>query len=355
MHLVKKWQGLTIFWKIYLLTVLLLASIISSVELLAENYLEAPLSELTTLSSAWQETIFWIITIFLSTPLVAHILASYLNRKFNAVANATEQIAKGNLSIRLDVENPNDPFGKMTASFNNMAAEIQRLLESERRLLADISHELRSPLTRMALALELANKNCQPDSKQHLERMEIEIDRMSELVAVLLQHGRDSLNYNQQREIINLSQLIYNIVADADFQAKAENKQVVYKIPEKIFINGNAMQLHNMINNVASNALHYSPPGEKIEMHTWRDENFVFISVRDYGPGVPEANLEDIFLPFYRMDTSRARKSGGVGLGLAIAKQVAISHGGDVSATNCQPGLCITIKIPLHSNSINNQ
>ena len=347
MRLLKSWQGLTIFWKIYLLTVLLVTSLISTVEIVAENYLEPPLSKLTEISTAGQEAIFWIITIFLSALLFAHILAGYLNRKFGTVSGATEQIAKGNLNIRLDIENPNDPFGKMAANFNNMAAEIQRLLDSERRLLADISHELRSPLTRMALALELANRNYPPESEQYLERMQIEIDRMSELVTILLQHGRNTLNYKQQAENINLSQLLQNIATDVTFQAETENKQVVYQIPQKIFVRGNAVQLHNMINNVASNALNYSPAGEKIEITAYCDEEDIFISVKDHGPGVPEAHLEDIFRAFYRIDSSRARESGGVGLGLAIAKQVAISHGGDICAINCHPGLCVTINIPL--------
>ena len=354
MRLIKKWQGLTIFWKIYLLTVLLITSIISVVEILAENYLEPPLSELTKLSTAYQEAIFWIITIFLSALLVAHILASYLNRKFKTMSGATEQIAKGNLHTRLDVDNPNDPFGKMAESFNNMASEIQHLLDNERRLLADISHELRSPLTRMGLALELASRSYTPESKQYLERMQIEIDRMSDLVTILLEHGRNTLNYSQQTERINLSQLILEIVADLEFQAETEKKQVVYQVPEKILLNASAVQLYNMINNVASNALNYTPVGEKIEVTAWAEEKDIFIKVRDYGPGVPEVHLEDIFRAFYRIDSSRARESGGVGLGLAIAKQVAISHGGNIFATNCHPGLCITMKIPLTNNLASN-
>ena len=353
MILLEKWRGLSIFWKIYLLTVLLMLGLVSMVELVAENYLEPTLSELTGLSEGLQEAILWCVGILLPSLFVAHVLTHYLNRKFKSVAGATQQIAKGNLNIRLPVENSQDAFGKMSESFNKMSAGIQRLLGSERRLLADISHELRSPLTRMGLAVELAKRHCSPHSKQYLERMQIEIDRMSELVTLLLQHGRDTLNYNQNKESVNVAQLIKNIAADMTFQAEMENKQVVCNIQEKIMLEGNAIHLHNMINNVASNALIYTPRSEKIEISTCTSAEYLFISIRDYGPGVPEAHLQDIFRAFYRIDGSRARISGGVGLGLAIAKQVAISHGGDIIAQNAQPGLCVTIKIPFDHDSTN--
>lgn len=347
MTIKERWQKQTLFWKIYILAVILLVILVGLIEGFEEYLLEPFLLENFGVEDDIFECVMWIVGVLVPTLLVAQIITTYLSRKFETIADATQRIARGDLNVRLEAENSDDSLGKMTSSFNSMAEDLQRLVKNERRLLADISHELRSPLTRMALAIELANRAPAGESAEYMQRMQTEVNRMTEMLSVLLEHGRDSLNYLEQTEQVDLTELIRSVADDINFQAEQEDKKITCSVNEGLQINGNNVLLDQMLHNIIINAVKYSTPGGTVEISSKIEKQEVQVSISDHGPGVPEESLEDIFRAFYRTDTSRTRDSGGVGLGLAIAKQVALSHGGSISARNCNPGLCVKIRLPL--------
>ena len=346
-----KWHSLSLFWKIYIILVVLLGIIVTVVEIIAETLLEPSLKQWAGMPLEYSELLLWCIGILLPTLLVGQILSSYLNRKFESIAKGTEQIVKGDLSTRLDVENSGDALGKMTNSFNMMAEGLQRMVQNERRLLADISHELRSPLTRLALAVELAGREATPKTSSYLQRMQNEVERMNDLVTLLLEHGRNTLTYNDQHELVDMTKLLTSIADNLAFQGSPFEITVDCKIQDNLFLRGNAIQLQTLISNVTQNALNNSSPGSQILLSSLENNGELIISIRDFGPGVPADKLEDIFRAFYQVEDSRVRRNGGAGLGLAIAKQVAISHGGSITATNAQPGLNVMIHLPLKQNT----
>ena len=342
----EKWRKLTLFWKIYLIAVLLIAVVVTLVEGLAEFVVEPWLFDATGIHAGWQEFVYWIIGVIVPTIVVAQLLTGYLSRKFTSIALAAQKIARGDLDTRLEVENENDALGKMSTSFNQMAEDLQRLVSNERRLLADISHELRSPLARMSLSLELVNRHSRPEIAPYLDRMENEINRMNEMVGLLLEHGRKSLGY-EAMERLDISELINESCGDFRFQAEQEGKRLNCKIEPGLAAWGNAFQLQLMFGNILSNALRYTASNDgQVDLHARREGANLKISIRDYGPGVPVESLENIFRAFYRTDDSRNRDSGGVGLGLAIAKQAVLSCGGTIRAFNCSPGLQIDVMLP---------
>ncbi len=346
MTLAERWRSLPLFWKIYWTTVLLFGGIAASVEW-TEDLVEPLLGSTFGIPSVWQEALLWLIGILGPSLLSGYLLSRFINRSFESIARTAARLAGGDLSARAEMTgNPDDAFGKMTGSFNAMAQSLERLLTNERRLLADISHELRSPLTRMHMAIALAQREDAPAIAPLIERMEKETARMTQMVALLLQQGRDNLLPDAPEEV-DMADLIREIAADFRFEGQAEEKTAESFLTEPLPVRGNASQLRTMLASVAANALAYTPRASTVTMQGLRDNGDVIIIIRDQGPGVPPDAVEDIFRAFYRVDDSRARDTGGVGLGLAIARQVARSHGGDITARNADPGLAVVIRLPI--------
>ena len=173
-----------------------------------------------------------------------------------------------------------------------------------------------------------------------------EVAFMSRLVGLLLAQGRERLSHGQEMSFVALDSLLFEIADDIRFQGQVDGIDVVCEITGKQTVRGNAGQLRTMLMNVASNALFYTPPGEPVIMKLFRENDAIVISIRDFGPGVPEERLQDIFRAFYRVDDSRTRSSGGAGLGLALAKEAVESCGGSIRACNTEPGLEIRMTFP---------
>jgi two-component system sensor histidine kinase CpxA len=230
-----------------------------------------------------------------------------------------------------------------------MASQIENLVLSQQRMLGDISHELRSPLTRLIISVEMAARKSGSEAAPYLTRIEQEAERMNVLIGEILRTAKTEQVKPGPRKLFDISNLVRDVAADADFEAAAGDRRVVVKDCDPGLVNGDRESMRSAVENVMRNAIRYTPPGSEITVNLQRvDPAKARVTVRDRGPGVPEESLPHLFEPFYRVNDARDRDSGGAGLGLAITRQVIKAHGGNVSASNClDGGLQVTIDLPL--------
>ncbi len=281
-------------------------------------------------------------------------LARYLTAPIARLRVATQQLSKGDLSARAgkERERRRDEIAELIGDFDKMAAQIQSLVNAQKRLIGDVSHELRSPLTRINLALQPLRKIDNPRVTTAIERVELETSRLDEMIRKLLSLSRlEAEGQLLAKSNLQLDELLREVVADSDFEAQAEHRRVVPHRVDRCCVVGNKELLRSALENVIRNAMRYTRAGSDVEVTLRGDSNdkgrLAIVTVRDHGPGVPEASLEALFRPFYRLDDSRERKTGGVGLGLAITKQAVALHGGTVQAANVpNGGLVVTITLP---------
>ncbi len=279
--------------------------------------------------------------------LLCYALAYYLTSPVRALQRAVDRFGKGDLTARAPARR-NDELGELARTFNRMADRIQTLVTAERRLLMDISHELRSPLARLGVAIELARGR---EPRPELDRIQKEAERLNELVDELIEVTRAEGDPAQRRtERIQLDELLLEIIDDCRIEADAHGCSLKLDGAEPAIIQGDAELLRRAVENVVRNAIRYAPPGSSIDISAKRNDGTVRISIRDYGPGVPEEALPLLFEAFYRVDSDRNRKSGGVGLGLSIARRAVEIHHGKIAASNAQPGLLVQIDLPVASD-----
>src|SRR5579864_2496219 len=258
----------------------------------------------------------WIIGLVV---LLCYGFAYHLTSPVRRLRAAVECFGRGDFSARAET-NRRDELGELALSFNQMADRIQTLLSAERRLLLDISHELRSPLARLAVAIELARSG--EDREHMLNRIQKEADRLNELVQELLQVTRVEGDPAALRTVVvPLDELLADLVYDSLLEAKAKDCTLLLKAPNAVTLNGDEELVRRAIENVIRNAIRYAPRGTPVEIELRATDGLAEISVRDYGHGVPEEVLQRIFDGFYRVDSDRNRTSGGLGLGLAIASR----------------------------------
>ncbi|TDI08738.1 MAG: HAMP domain-containing protein [Acidobacteria bacterium] len=287
--------------------------------------------------------------------VVCYGLARYLTSPVARLQKATQQLAGGDLTARVGsvLAKRGDEFSDLGHDFDLMAERIERLINSQRRLLSDISHELRSPLARLNVALELARKRAGSEAGASLDRIEREAGRMNDLISQLLGLARwDSDAESRQEESISLADLVQEVAADADYEATSQNRRVSVLESEDCIVTGSPELLRSAIENIVRNGLHYTAKDTRVEVRLSisriDDRAYAVVVVRDHGPGVPEGALKELFRPFYRVEEARDRLSGGSGLGLAIAERIIRLHGGAVTATNAsEKGLQVEIRIPL--------
>jgi two-component system sensor histidine kinase CpxA len=294
----------------------------------------------------------------ITSGLVCYLLSWYLTKPIVRLRTATRQLAAGDLTTRTGVRTRTgrDEVAGLMRDFDAMAERIETLLKAQSRLLNDISHELRSPLARLNVALGLARQRSQSDNSDMLDRIETEASRLNELIGRILTLAR--LEDGEQlvpQTPVPLDELVSSVVEDAEFEAQARNCHVHAEIPEGDWsVRGNASLLHSAVENVIRNASRYTQEKSAVEvelrLETHGGISEAVLQVSDSGPGVPPAALSKLFEPFYRLDEARGRQSGGVGLGLAITERAVRFHGGKVSAYNrLQGGLTVEIRLPLIS------
>lgn len=287
--------------------------------------------------------------------LVCYGLVRYLTAPLISLREATRKLAAGDLSARTGAaqNKRRDEVADLGRDFDTMASRIEVLLTSQRRLLGDVSHELRSPLTRLSMALALARRHATGGNAAEMEaafeRIAREKERLNELIGQLLELVRlESGEYSDACEILELDKLIQEIADDVDFEARQHEREVLFSRSTSCQVRGSHELLHRAVENVVRNAVTYTPPRTAVSITLDIEGGYSVLRVRDSGEGVPVASLEKLFEPFYRVAEARDRDSGGVGLGLAITARAVASHGGSIAATNIPGGgLQIEIRLPL--------
>lgn len=277
--------------------------------------------------------------------LLCYLLSRLMTRPLERLRLAARDLADGQLATRLDVrERGGDETSDLARDFNRMAQQLQQRIDAQRRLLSDVSHELRSPLARMQVALALAQQD--PANPQpQLTRIEREARRLDQLIDELLSSQTDD---SLMDEHIDLVPLLRDLCEDASYEGRDSDRGVQFDSScEQALVLGNGTLLRKAFDNILRNALHYTPPGSRVQVTLSTQKALLLVAIQDRGPGIPEAELARVFDEFYRVDSARARETGGYGLGLSIARRAVIRHGGKIHAINTSPGLLMKVELPL--------
>ena len=281
--------------------------------------------------------------------VVCFLLARYLTAPVDRLRDATQRIAAGDLNVRVlpSLKGRKDDLGLLAADFDAMAERVRSLLESKHQLLRDVSHELRSPLARLQLALSLAQRG-DAGAAENLARIGREADRLEQLIArVLLLARLERPALGPESERVDIAHLLAEIVADVGIEADVRRARVELSTQGTLEVMGDREALRSAFENVLRNAVRYSPVGSQLQVRAARSANAIKVVIEDQGPGVPEKDLALIFEPFYRVDASRDRAEGGEGLGLAIAARAVALHHGTIDARNlAATGLAVRIVLP---------
>src|SRR5512146_14383 len=282
--------------------------------------------------------------------IICFALAHSLTRPIVELRGAAQELATGNLGARVgnQVGRRSDEIGELGRDFDRMAGQIEGLVGSQKQLLRDISHDLRSPLQRIRMALELARRG-DASLQGQLDRIERETVRINSFIEQLLTLARlESTEATPLMERVSLNEIVEQIVADVKLEAEKVGCNLSTTALAQYTVNGNPEILHSAIENVLRNAIYHGGTGKLVEIVLHSHGNDVVVAIRDHGQGVPEDMVARLFEPFFRVDSARRLTTGGSGLGLALASRAVALHGGTISAHNVTPsGLAVTIKLPL--------
>lgn len=288
----------------------------------------------------------------LISAVISFFLARSLATPLEHMRRASREIAAGELSTRVGpkVGKRQDEIGQLAADFDNMATRLQAMQVANQRLLQDVSHELRSPLARLSVALEIARKKGPGPVASEIDRIALESERLETLVNDVLGLLREtSESVRKLDEDFDLTELLNDLVDIANYEVPEGKPGIAWQPGEPVPFRGDRELLWRAAENLVRNALRHTDPDRGIEvgLDTSRRKSRIYITVRDYGHGVPDSELEKIFEPFYRVQESRDRGSGGHGLGLSIAATAVRRHGGEITARNAaDKGLIVRISLP---------
>ncbi len=282
--------------------------------------------------------------------IACFLLALYLSKPIEQLRLATQRLAAGDLNARAGEQlgQRQDEIADLVRDFDQMAEQIRELLENQKRLLSDVSHELRSPLARLRVALALARRNEDAAQRPSHERIEREIERLDELIGRVLTLSRlESGQLKLTTAQLDLNELIESVVSDARFEAERTGHSIDFTADCDVKVEASEELLRSSIENVVRNALYYGATNEPILVNLSAENGHAVLRIRDNGPGVPPDALANLFNAFYRVDDSRMTSTGGTGLGLAIAKRAILAHQGTIAAQNAVPhGLVVEIRLP---------
>jgi two-component system sensor histidine kinase CpxA len=279
-------------------------------------------------------------------------LARYLTAPIRRLHRATEAYAEGDFNqlVGPSLGRRRDEIADLAQAFDRMARRLHGLMESHKQLLRDVSHELRSPLARLQVALGLARQRSEGRADAELGRMEREIERLNDLIGQLLSLARLETGAAPPGiETVDLAELLESVVADADFEARAQGRSVRILRSTPAEIPATPALLHSALENVVRNAVRHTAPGTAVEVTLDREaggDRRVRVTIRDHGPGIPAAVLARVAQPFVRLSDGADGRSGGFGLGLAIADRAVRLHGGTLTLCNApNGGLVVTIAL----------
>ncbi|HEX8924501.1 MAG TPA: ATP-binding protein [Terriglobales bacterium] len=295
-----------------------------------------------------------LLILFTVTALVCYALAGYLTVPIVVLRNAAHRLSSGDLNARATTRrSKRDELGGLVSDFNTMAERIQALVESQHRIVSDISHELRSPLARLNVAVELARSHATHEGSAALDRIELEAERMNLLVGEILTLAKlEAISEPEKMSTFNVVPLLEEVVNDGSFEAAHQNCTVEMEAPIRCTIRGSRELLRRAFDNVLRNAIRHTPEGRAIHVslktpNEFGKNSFATLEVKDSGTGVPESELESIFLPF-RRGSGEQKRSGHSGLGLAISERAVRLHGGRICALNApEGGLVVHIELPV--------
>jgi len=304
----------------------------------------------TMQQSLWYAQLLRLMVALLAILLLALLLSRMLIQPIRLLQQSAAQLGGGQLHHRTPevVSRRGDELGELARDFDQMATQLESLLASHKQLLRDLSHELRSPLSRLVVALELARNTAGEAAQDELDRIALEGERLNQLIGEVLTLARfDEGAIQPALQTLDLSALLQAMVEDARFEAEAAGRSVALQLQSDVMLMGDRTWLGRALDNVLRNAVRHTDPATTIEVDLQVDAAWLEIHIRDHGAGVPEASLNELFKPFVRLDQSRSRDSGGHGVGLAIAHRVVEMHGGHISARNAEGGgLLVTLKLP---------
>ncbi|WP_066269666.1 sensor histidine kinase [Hydrogenophaga palleronii] len=279
-------------------------------------------------------------------------MARHISAPVLKVQAGLRTLAKGDLNVRMDgaFAARRDELGALAGDFDTTAQRLQELVTSRETLLRDVSHELRSPLARLRVALDLARRQDTTQPAQH-DRIERECERLDALIGQVLKLARWRAQPPAVHQPLDLTLLVTATLADVAYEGAARGQRVAWRAPTSpVWVLGEPAELASMLENVVRNALRFSPDGGQVCVELELRDGQALLTVLDEGPGIAEAELHKVFDAFFRADPSRAPDHKGAGLGLAIAHVVATRHGGGIVAAN-RPvgGLSVRMRLPLRA------
>lgn len=294
-----------------------------------------------------------LIAVSLVAGILCFWLARHITKPLVRLGEIAGKFADGRLDTRADaaIRRRGDEIGGLGRSFDRMAERIASLLDAQRRLLTVVSHELRSPLTRLSLALGLLRRCSEAEKVEFLDRTELEVEHLEELIGQLLRLAKIDAGADLDRaERFDLGTVVQEVAADGNFEAQRRCCSVTAECPATLMMQGVAENIRRAIENPVRNAIRHTQPNTSVQISMRRRDAtrgaVALIQIRDYGPGVPSDSLAKIFLPFHKI--AGATVTGGTGLGLAITERIVRSHGGNVWATNASDGgLIVAMELPL--------
>ena len=282
---------------------------------------------------------------------ICFLLTRHITAPLLELGRGAEAIAVGDLTARMPVRlhNRRDEIGRLGRDFDRMAERLESLVTGHKRLLGDVSHELRSPLSRLLVALGLTRKAKAEEMPELLDRIALEARRLDNLIGQLLTLSRiESRSHTLAASSVDLTALVHEVVNDADFEARAQSRRVGITASDECTVSGSEELLRSAIENVVRNGVRHTPAGTAVDVSIRRLQDRAVIGVRDRGPGVPDTMLSEVFLPFRRVYTIGSQGNEGAGLGLAIAQRAVAAHGGAIAARNeADGGLNVEITLPV--------
>ncbi len=290
----------------------------------------------------WEPFAFALLASLILSALLAWYLASPVKRlraAFKAMAGGQLETRVGSLMRR------GDEIADLGREFDEMAAKLQSLILAQRRLLHDVSHELRSPLARLQMALGIVRQDPEKLGLT-IERMEREVGRLDGLIGEILTLSRINSGVEEElAAVVDLGEMVEGVVHDARFEASGQGREIRLTERDGVRVRGRQALLARAVENVVRNGLRFSPPSGALDVEVGCEGGQAVVRVRDRGPGIPESDLEAVFEPFHRAPGNA--DPNGSGLGLAIARGAVELHGGSITARNMDDGgLGVEIRLP---------